>query len=142
MAKTYKHRKRGAGRHVQLSEYLQSTEAWAQMKPGPRALYIAIKRRYNGYNNGRISISHEEAAKEICVSRNTIGPYFKTLIERGFVRVTQKGYLGPEGNGRASLYALTEVQTADKKPATREFARWKKQTPRAKSVRDRPKNCD
>ena len=76
------------------------------------------------------------------MSRNTIGPYFKTLIEHGFIRVSQKGYLGPEGKGRASLYALTEVQTADKKPATREFARWRKHTPRAKSVRDRPKNCD
>ena len=42
-AKTYRKGKRGAGRHVQLPEYLQATPAWADLKPGPRALYIELK---------------------------------------------------------------------------------------------------
>ena len=124
----YKHRKRGAGRFVQLSEYLQSTAAWADLKPGPRALYIAIKRRYNGTNNGRIILSHREAADALNVHRNTVGPYFADLIEHGFVRVAQGHYLGPEGVGKAALLVITEAPSADGKPATKDFLNWKPRT--------------
>lgn len=141
VGKPYKKNKRGAGRFVQLSEYLQSTAAWQDLKPGPRALYIAIKRRYNGRNNGRIFLSHREAADEINVHRNTIGPYFDALISHGFIRIEQASYLGPDGVGKAALLALTEYGTADGKPATREFASWKKEKPRTKSVPSCHKNC-
>ena len=63
--KPYKKHKRGAGRHVQLPEWLQSSKAWATLKPGPRALYVELKRRYNGVNNGRIHLSHRDAAKAL-----------------------------------------------------------------------------
>ena len=33
--KPYKAHKRGAGRHVQLAEWLQATAAWATLTPGP-----------------------------------------------------------------------------------------------------------
>jgi hypothetical protein len=35
-SKPYQRGKRGAGRHVQLPEYLQASEAWSTFKPGPR----------------------------------------------------------------------------------------------------------
>jgi hypothetical protein len=138
MSKFYKSRKRGAGRHLQLSEHLQSTEAWASLKPGPRALYIELKRRYNGSNNGRIFLSHRDAAKALNVHRNTVGPYFKELEERGLIRMTQAAHLGVAGIGQAALWALEEVTTVDGKPATRSFIRWKKK-PRTKTVPARHK---
>ncbi len=55
--KPYKWQKKGAGRHVQLQEWFQRTEAWRTLKPGPRALYIELKRRFNGRNNGKIYLS-------------------------------------------------------------------------------------
>lgn len=138
MSKFYKSRKRGGGRHLQLSEHLQSTEAWASLKPGPRALYVELKRRYNGSNNGRIFLSHRDAAIAINVHRNTVGPYFRGLEERGFIRMTQASYLGTAGIGLAALWALEEVATADGKPATRSFIKWKKK-PRTKTVQARHK---
>ena len=71
--KPYKSKKRGAGRFVRLSERLQATAAWSDLKPGPRALYVEIRRRYNGMNNGRILLSHREAAEALNVHRNTVG---------------------------------------------------------------------
>ncbi|SDJ24689.1 hypothetical protein [Lutimaribacter saemankumensis] len=41
--KRYKRQKKGAGRHVQFQEWLQQTEAWATLTPGPRALCIELK---------------------------------------------------------------------------------------------------
>lgn len=123
--KRYKWQKKGAGRHVQLPEYLQASEAWATLKPGPRALYIELKRRFNGRNNGRIILSHRDAAKALNVHRNTVGPWFAELVERGFIIVTEGPHLGPEGVGRATVWALQELPTADGKPAARGFATWR-----------------
>ncbi|MCB2128480.1 MAG: hypothetical protein KDE03_05235 [Rhodobacteraceae bacterium] len=143
MAKTEKrykaHKKGGAGRHVQLSERLQASEAWATLKPGPRALYIELRRRFNGANNGEIFLSQRDAASAINVNRNTITGYFRELSERGFISMTQAPHLGSSGIGMASKWALQEEVTKDGKPAAMGFMRWsKKQKPRPKNGTPRP----
>ena len=133
--KPYKHGKRGVGRFVQLPEWLLASQAWASMKPGPRALYVELKRRYNGSNNGKIFLSHREAAKALSVGRDTVGGYFAVLLERGFLVQTRGHCLGPAGIGQAATYALTE-DVLDGQAATKDFMRWqwpKKQKPRRKS---------
>ena len=142
-SKPYKHHKKGTGRFVQLPEWMMATEAWKSLKPGPRALYVELKRRYFGNNNGRIRLSHREAAAALGVGRNTVGGYFETLQDRGFIKLTGLPYLGPSGIGLASEWALEEYQTEDLKPATKSFTRWtEKQNPRSKTGTPRPKNRD
>jgi len=127
---TYKKRKRGGGRFVQISEMMQATEAWATLKPGPRALYIELKRRYNGRNNGQILMSCREAADLINVHRNTIPGYLAELQARGFVREVRRGYLGAGGHGIASSWLLCELASADGKAALMTFRTWRgKQEP-------------
>lgn len=120
----YKHHKKGAGRHVQLPEWLQASEAWATLPPGPRALYVELKRRYNGSNNGEIILSHRDAAEAINVHRNSIAGYFKALERRGFIYLTKAPHLGPSGVGKASVWALDELPTNDKRPARKAFMSW------------------
>lgn len=143
MAKSYKHQKKGVGRHVQLPEWLQATEAWATLPPGPRALYVELKRRYNGANNGRIILSHRDAARALNVHRNTVGPWFRELEERGFIAMAQAPHLGPSGIGKASVWALGEAATSDGKPAEKRFMSWRqKQKPRTKNRTPRHNECD
>ncbi|MGJ8583877.1 MAG: hypothetical protein ACSHXD_07300 [Marinosulfonomonas sp.] len=143
MDKNYKHSKKGAGRHVQLHEWLQATEAWTSLKPGPRALYIELKRRFNGSNNGHIVFSHRDAASALNVNRNTVGPWFEELQDRGFIRMTHAPHLGPSGIGKASIWALDELQTDDLKPAPKRFVYWQqKQKPRTKNRTPRPSERD
>ena len=144
MAKHYKRHKRGgAGRHVQLPEWLQVSEAWATMKPGPRALYVELKRRFNGMNNGAIYLSHRDAARALNVHRNTVGPMFRELAGRGFIRMTCAPYLGPSGIGEASVWALEELPTQHGKSAGKAFMRWSaKENPRTKFVPTRHKKQD
>lgn len=144
MAKQYKRHKRGgAGRHVQLPEWLQASEAWATMTPGARALYVELKRRFNGSNNGQIFLSHRDAAKALNVHRNTVGKFFRELEQRGFIRLTVAPHLGPSGIGQASVWALEELRTLDGKPAGKAFMRWsKKEKPRTKFVPARHKKQD
>ncbi|MCI5040687.1 MAG: hypothetical protein MRY81_13495, partial [Donghicola eburneus] len=93
--KPYKRGKKGAGRFVQLTEYMQATAAWKDLKPGPRALYVELKRRFNGSNNGEIFLSHRDAAKALNVHPNTVGGYYQALEEHGFIRMTTGPHLGP-----------------------------------------------
>ncbi|WP_206338731.1 hypothetical protein [Sulfitobacter sp. BSw21498] len=123
-SKPYKRKKKGGGRFVQLPEWLQASEAWTTLKPGPRALYIELKRRYNGSNNGHIILSHRSAAQSLNVNRNTVGGWFLELQERGFIRMTQAPYLGPSGVGKSSVWALEEEATDDMKPARKLFMSW------------------
>ena len=108
------------------------------MPPGPRALYVELKRQYNTHNNGAIFLSHRDAAKALGVHRNTIGTWFRVLEERGFIFETCGSYLGPSGVGKAATYALTEVSTMDGKRARMTF---KKFTPRTKTMQRRHKYC-
>lgn len=141
--KPYKHRKKGGGRHVQLHEWLQASEAWAAMSPGPRALYMELKRRFNGSNNGEIYLSHREAAKALNCHRNTVGTWFQSLEEWGFIALTVAPHLGPSGIGKASKWRLEELPTPDGKPATKGFMQWReKQNARTKNRTRRHNNQD
>lgn len=136
--KPYKRKKRGTGRHVQLHEWLQASLAWRSLKPGPRALYIELKRRYNGNNNGEIILSHRDAAKALNVHRNTVGDYFRELEERGLTHATRGSCLGPAGIGEAAHWALDELPTQDGKSARKAFIHWPKlQQPCTKTVHGR-----
>lgn len=70
--KPYRQGKRGKQRFAMLSEWFQPSPAWASLKPGPRELYIEIKRRFTGTNDGDIKLSHREAASLLNVHRNTV----------------------------------------------------------------------
>ncbi|WP_069298385.1 hypothetical protein [Neptunicoccus sediminis] len=132
--KQFNRGKRGAGRHVQLPEWLQASPAWATLKPGPRALYTELKRRFNGVNNGQIILSHRDAALALNVHRNTVGPWFQELQERGFIEMVQAPHLGPSGYGKAAVWSLQELPSANGRPAPKAFMGWRpKEKPRTKS---------
>lgn len=123
-SKAYKSKKRGVGRFVQLPEWVQATEAWATLPPGPRVLYIELKRRFNGANNGEIYLSHRDAAAALGVHRNTVGPWFSQLEAHGFVHMTRAPHLGPVGIGRSSTWALAEERTTNA-PASLAFKKFR-----------------
>ena len=143
MKRSWRKKGRGGGKFTALPEWLQASEAWTTMKPGPRALYIELKRRFNGSNNGEIYLSHRDAAKALNVNRDTASGYFDELEGRGFIRLTVGPHLGPSGVGQASKWAIEEEPTPDGKPAGKAFMRWtNKQNPRGKIGTLRPKNWD
>ena len=116
----------GGKRFVQLPEWLLATEAWQSLSVGARALYVELKRRYKGSNNGDLRLSHREAAALLRLHRNTVGRLFRELEERGFIRMMQSHYLGPSGIGQTACWALDEYDTdTDNRPALKRFAHWK-----------------
>lgn len=119
----YKHKSKGGQRFVQLYLWVMTSPAWCSLSATARALYIELKRRYNGSNNGRITLSHREAAEALNLHRNTVGRYFRELQEAGFIEMMQGHFLGPSGVGETAKWLLTEMPGQDMKPARKTFMR-------------------
>ena len=133
--KAYKHGKRGGQPFVQLHHWVIKSSAWRSLTPTARALYVELKLRYNGANNGNVRLSHREAAEALNVHRNTVGRYFRELEDTGFIEMMEGPHLGPSGVGKTAEWLLTELPGVDMKPARKTFmGRGEKQMPRTKSV--------
>ena len=112
-------------RFVKLTYPLIESQAWRWLRPISQALYIELRRRYNGLNNGRISLSLSEAANILKASKSSISKALKQLETHGFIKLKKKGYF----TGRmASEYALTDEQL-DGYPPTKEWRRWQPTKP-------------
>lgn len=117
---------------IQIEHWLYDCPAWQSLKPGPRALYLELKRKFNGYNNGAVFLSQRDAGDALNVGRDTIATYYSELVLKGFIIQTIGHCLGPYGIGQATKWALTE-HPLNEAPATKEFMRWRKQNPRRKN---------
>ena len=121
--------KKGSGKFIQLEHWVYDSPAFQSLKPGPRAIYVELKRQFNGHNNGNIFLSQRVAGKAANIGRDTVGKYLAELVAKGFIVKTMGHYLGPVGVGQAAKWALTELPL-DGAPATKEFMAWKKKNPR------------
>ena len=106
-----------------LPEWMMNTQAWKSLKPQDRAVYIEVLRRFNGTNNGRLSISNRQAATACKISKDTACKCFQRLIEKGFIEIKTKSAFNVK-TSRATEYAIT-IQGVDGRPATKNFASWR-----------------
>ena len=124
--------KKGGSKFIQLEHWIYDSPAYQSLKPGPRAIYVELKRQFNGHNNGDIFLSQRVAGKALNVGRDTVGKYLVELEAKGFIVKTMGHYLGPEGVGQAAKWALTEL-SMNGNSATKEFMNWKSKSPVEKS---------
>ncbi|WP_155889435.1 GntR family transcriptional regulator [Cucumibacter marinus] len=110
---------------VQIRFSTLNHPAWRDLTPVARSLYLEIKLRYNGTNNGTIGLGCREAAKALGVGVNTASRAFQDLDQHGFIKRSQGGYFSSLGS-KASEWRLTEHRD-DKTghAATRDFEKWR-----------------
>lgn len=123
------------GRFFQMYEWLMRSVAWQYATVYEKALYIEIKRRYNGKNNGDISMSHREAQDLLQCSNRPVSAAFAGLQDKGLIKATVKGAFDwkvartGNGNGRATRWELTElprdVPTKVLSGGSKEFMTWR-----------------
>jgi DNA-binding transcriptional regulator YhcF (GntR family) len=122
-------------RFVQLFHWEMKNAAWKDLSATARALYVEIKARYHGTNNGLIGYSVRQAADELKISKATASRAFRALVSHGFIVAEQKGSfsykMDAEGKRKrlASEWRLTaydsDVATSyAAKLSTKEFMRW------------------
>ena len=100
--------------YVQLYHWLRATPAWRSLGPYARCLYVEMRGRYNGSNNGNIVMSYREAQELLGCSNKPIPGAFLELQDRGFVKPNKKGSFSWKmrfnGAGRATTWILTELR--------------------------------
>jgi hypothetical protein len=106
-------RSRNGPTYVMLHHWVMRTPAWRSLSVYARCLYIEMRGRYNGSNNGDISFSYREAEELLGVSNKPIPQAFRDLEDRGFIKATQRGAFSWkarfEGKGRATTWLITEL---------------------------------
>lgn len=107
-------------RFVKLRDSLLDSLAWRSLRPVPRALYIEVAARYNGWNNGKIVYSVRDGKTGLHVGQATVYRAFNVLQERGFLIPHMIVCL----NGKIERrWELTDFGW-DGNPASRDFLTW------------------
>lgn len=139
-----KHDKKGRSkrgeRYVRLEHWLLKMPAWRALTPQARAVYVELEQRFNGSNNGEISLSVREAAAAVNIAKDTASKVFYELEEKGFICRNVCGSFNWKLR-HATTWVLTNHRVGDQ-PATKEFARWspKKSEPGPKSGSSCPRS--
>jgi len=83
-------------------------------------LWLLLRTRFNGGNNGRLTLSLEEAAKILKMGKATVFDAFAELERKGFVVCTKRGQWYGR---RASEWAVTDLGVDGEIP-TRKWRQW------------------
>lgn len=134
MSRNHNSKGRGTGgpNFIQLHHWFLQSPAWRSLGVYARALYVEMRARYNGSNNGGIVMSHRDAQELLACSNKPIPGAFRELQEKGFIALSQRGSFAwkhsIEGKLRASTWTLTELSVdlpiRSGMPATKDFMRW------------------
>ena len=87
-------RNRGFKSFVMIPRKMLRSQEWKKLGPAAKILYIHLKEKYNGHNNGEIRLYYSEL-KGIhgLSSPSTISKAFKELEEKGWIKRTKLGGL-------------------------------------------------
>lgn len=117
----------GRSRHwVMLEHYLLASPAWRSLSTNAKALYVDLKRLYNGMNNGELAMSSRDAGDLLNASHHTGARALTELQEHGFIAITAKSNFTRKVK-LATLYRLTELRDdrpGHEAPPTKEFMKW------------------
>lgn len=95
--------------------------AWRSLSGPALKVWFEIRTRYNGKNNGDLSVSLDEAARLLGLSKSTVQRAYGELVEKGFLQMTKRG----RWYGRmATTYAVTD-RACNGHLATRAWQRWR-----------------
>jgi hypothetical protein len=78
-------------RFVKLTWFMLECEAWHQLSPAARAVYIEVAKLYNGANNGRLALSVRDAAERCRINKDTASKAFAMLQAHGFLECATPG---------------------------------------------------
>lgn len=98
-------RSEGGGQYVALPYDMVHSAAWRNMSGPAIKVWLEIRCRYHGGNNGKLSLSLDEAARLLGIGKATVARAFTELEAKGFLTLTRKGQWYGR---RASEYATTD----------------------------------
>jgi hypothetical protein len=120
---------KGKQTFVMITHQVFDSPAFRHLDCHGRALYLELRSRYNGHNNGRIGFSARDAAAALNISKSASARTFDQLVDHLLIERQGGGVLV----GRlASEWTLTEVRNdVTGQPPSKAFLRWSPGSPSA-----------
>jgi hypothetical protein len=106
--------------YLTISYPMARSTAWRSLSGVAIKVFIELHTRFHGGNNGKLSLSLDEAARVLGIGKATAARAFEELQAKGFIALKKRGrWYGR----RASEYALT-TKMCDGMLATNDWRRW------------------
>ena len=116
-----KHDKKGRSKKIEpyltLPYSTLHHKAWRQLSGHSIKVFLELRSRFNGSNNGKLRLSYDEGAKLLGMSKTTVGRALDELEEAGYITKTKEGHW----YGRKAHEWATSDQKLDGYPATRDW---------------------
>ena len=91
---------------VKLPHRLLDSPAWQDLSPRAKDIFIRLNRKYNGHNNGDLSMPLSELKrKRVACSSQTLTKALDELWSHGFIVLTREGSFG--ASRICNLWAVT-----------------------------------
>ena len=117
-----KGRSRKGGQYVPISYAMAKSPAWRSLGGPAAKVYVELRSRFNGHNNGDLSLSCDEAKRLLHLGKTTVKRAFDELQLKGFIEKTSPGHWYGR---KATTWAVTDRKYNDR-PATNEWQNWHK----------------
>jgi hypothetical protein len=101
---------------IGIERRVADSAAFTSLPPIARALYLDLRRQFNGRNNGQISavLIGSDSAPGLCGygwPARTVFKYLTILVEHGLIEKTRQGGIAAMSK-TCTLYAFTDIPTA------------------------------
>ena len=109
----------GGGQYMSISYALAHSDVFRGLSGPALKLWIELRCRYNGGNNGRLHVSMGEAATLLGMSKSTAQRAYRELVGAGLLVLMKEGHWYGR---RAHEWRCTDIPH-DGHPATRDWQR-------------------
>ncbi|UWQ94850.1 helix-turn-helix domain-containing protein [Rhodobacteraceae bacterium M385] len=86
-----KSKKDGEGQYVPLSYAQLKCAAWRNLSGAAVKLWLELHTRYNGGNNGALTLSYAEAGEALGMGKATVQRAYAELVAKGFLSLEREG---------------------------------------------------
>lgn len=126
------------GQFLPLPYSMIQSAAFRSLSGGALKVFLEVRTRFNGKNNGRLSLSSQQAADLLGMSKSTISRAFKELQDKGFLKLRTKG----QWYGRKASEFIATDKSFDGFAPTRDWQNWKPPKQKTVPARNRETRCD
>ena len=97
--------------YAKLPYRLIQSETWRSLSGPAVKLWLELRSRYNGGNNGEVMLSMDQAKKLLSISKSTASDAYVELTLKGFLAMTKRGtwHQRMERPGRNQRMGKSEV---------------------------------
>lgn len=114
-------RNEGGEQYLPISYRMAQTKAFRSLTGTTLKVWIELRTRYNGHNNGLVSLSLREAAELLGMSQTTAQRALIELEEKGFIKRRTRG----SWYGRKAAEFILTDRSYDGHEPTRDWQRWR-----------------